>query len=69
MLSDDMLRFVFVYDARFADALSKTLEKLQILRNVEELTTTGSLRNSPVCNSPPFLFYKNYISYGMSHTC
>ena len=22
MLSDDMLRFVFVYDARFADALS-----------------------------------------------
>ena len=23
MLSDDMLRFVFVYDARFADALCK----------------------------------------------
>ena len=25
MLSDDMLRFVFVYDARFADALSVEL--------------------------------------------
>ena len=24
MLSDDMLRFVFVYDARFADALTGT---------------------------------------------
>ena len=37
MLSDDMLTFVFVYDARFADALSiqqDSVGKFDILLNV-----------------------------------
>ena len=40
MLSDDMLRFVFVYGARFADALSVNLET-SILNCI--LTETGHM--------------------------